>query len=407
MMHHLRSIINKQHQQNGWRKTVEAVFAFFYILLTIDNLKIRNLEQYLSEDLLIVKLMKITGISELLNATSLAAPKKKFITSSTTIKKIQLTLGLALNDFSLKHHSCVDVVHLRLQKIHFLKSFQLQKNSSVFENPADFEKLLGSFCDFVQHFEDPVLQSSGKTVIPTEKLTIRAIQHLREYQDSKKYSDQSLFFDEIFLQELLNWFKNEYMEWIAKPKCKKCGKEAQTFLGCSSVNNQRREEYFCCSELVYFYRYSDVKMLLQTRKGRCGEYASLFTFFCRCLGFDSRYIFCTEDHVWTEVYLTHKKKWMHIDPSEGVFDTPIMYEQDWKKKIKYVFAFSKEDIQDVTWRYSNNYVEVLQRRAKFSETLLIEFIVKLRQKLQYKLNQRRLEFLQTSLISELVHFLKP
>jgi len=78
-----------------------------------------------------------------------------------------------------------------------------------------------------------------------------------------------------------------------------------------------------------------------------------------------------------------------------------------KKKIKYVFAFSKEDIQDVTWRYSNNYVEVLQRRAKFSETLLIEFIVKLRQKLQYKLNQRRLEFLQTSLISELVHFLKP
>lgn len=35
-----------------------------------------------------------------------------------------------------------------------------------------------------------------------------------------------------------------------------------------------------------------------------------------------------------------------------------MYEHGWKRDINYIIAYSRDDVQDVTWRYSSNHNQV-------------------------------------------------
>lgn len=145
--------------------------------------------------------------------------------------------------------------------------------------------------------------------------------------------------------------------------------------------------------------------MLITRSGRCGEFANCFTFLCRCLGYDARYVYSTSDHVWTEVYNHCKKRWIHIDPSENVFDSPLMYEHGWKRKLDYVIAFSKDDVQDVTWRYSNKHKELMVRRNLCREDELISALMSLRQKRQVDASPARKKFLLLRTLSELSELL--
>ncbi|XP_035886482.1 peptide-N(4)-(N-acetyl-beta-glucosaminyl)asparagine amidase isoform X5 [Phyllostomus discolor] len=114
-----------------------------------------------------------------------------------------------------------------------------------------------------------------------------------------------------------------------------------------------------------------------------------------------------KDHVWTEVYSPSQQRWLHCDASEDVCDKPLLYEIGWGKKLSYVLAFSKDEVVDVTWRYSCKHEEVISRRTQIKEELLRETINELNKQRQMSLSENRRKELLQRIIVELVEFISP
>jgi peptide-N4-(N-acetyl-beta-glucosaminyl)asparagine amidase len=111
--------------------------------------------------------------------------------------------------------------------------------------------------------------------------------------------------------------------------------------------------------------------------------------------------------VYLQVYSGSQRRWLHCDPCENVCDSPLMYESGWGKKLSYVMAYSKDEVQDVTWRYSCRHQEVLSRRTECNESELLVTIMQLRQERQEDMSDARKLYLNRRLLAELVEFLTP
>jgi len=98
-------------------------------------------------------------------------------------------------------------------------------------------------------------------------------------------------------------------------------------------------------------RYREPLKILAYGKGRCGEFSILFTALCLAHNYRARLILDMSDHVWTEVWDDKQKRWVHVDPSERRIDDPKMYERDWKKSLKEVYAFENGHVENVTANY--------------------------------------------------------
>jgi hypothetical protein len=129
-----------------------------------------------------------------------------------------------------------------------------------------------------------------------------------------------------------------------------------------------------CKDKASFFEYSrfhgplalfDTKNNRKSVMGQCEEFSRAGHALLALLGYEVRYVLDFTDHVWVEVRIPHGKDgtWVHADPSEGVLDSPLMYEKGWGKKLTMIFAFTPGKVEHVTATYTADYAATVQRRG--------------------------------------------
>ena len=98
-------------------------------------------------------------------------------------------------------------------------------------------------------------------------------------------------------------------------------------------------------------RHNNPLEIIEYGQGKCREFNMLFNVICLANDYRARLILDLSDHVWVEIWDEKLDRWVHIDPSEKRIDDPEMYERDWKKNLKEVYAFERGKLQDVTKSY--------------------------------------------------------
>uniref|UniRef100_A0A1A8PCK1 Peptide-N(4)-(N-acetyl-beta-glucosaminyl)asparagine amidase n=1 Tax=Nothobranchius pienaari TaxID=704102 RepID=A0A1A8PCK1_9TELE len=284
--------------------------------------------------------------------------------------------------------------------------------SSLGSSVSFFATLQSNF-QHVMRYERPELQQKALSVIPHQQLRSAAQHKLKELKDAD--SDCKLGIEDFLVLELLRWFKHDFFSWVDQLPCSQCEGPTQHASPLSPSAEdlcwgaQRVENHYCqnCLLSTRFPRYNNPEKLLETRRGRCGEWANCFTLCCRALGLEARFVWDSTDHVWTEVYSVSQRRWLHCDSCENACDKPLLYEVGWGKKLAYVLAFSKDQVVDVTWRYSCKHSEVLSRRTSVQEAWLLHTINGLNVGRQQSLTADQKKKLTERLLVELVEFISP
>ncbi|EMG50746.1 PNG1 Peptide-N(4)-(N-acetyl-beta-glucosaminyl)asparagine amidase [Candida maltosa Xu316] len=201
----------------------------------------------------------------------------------------------------------------------------------------------------------------------------------------KENKNPELDYDDLLVQELLRYFKNDFFTWVNKPKCS-CGSE--------NVEPQGRmkgpqgnpdqisviEVYRCskCGQRVEFPRIKNPVSLLRTKSGRCGEWVNCFMLILQALiggdGDRIRYVWNQEDHVWCEYYSYGSHRWIHLDPCEAVFDEPLLYCNNWGKKMSFVIGFNRHYMIDLSQKYITTEKQIPQ--SSITDTKKVKPLIK-------------------------------
>ncbi|KAI0424664.1 hypothetical protein F5Y09DRAFT_353183 [Xylaria sp. FL1042] len=223
-------------------------------------------------------------------------------------------------------------------------------------------------------------------------------------------------YQDCVVRALMRWFRRDYFMWVNNPACNFCLHPTVS----EGITNPTPEEnifgalrvevYKCtqkrCSQFTRFPRYTDPWILMETCRGRVGEWVQVFSLFCCAVGARTRWVWSAEDHVWVEVYSEHIERWVHVDVLEGAWDNPVIYSERWGKSLSYCIAFSNEGAVDVTRRYVRQ-EGLLKPRNRCSELTLLYMLKNITAERRCKLSkedQERLRLGDTAEQKELQTF---
>mmetsp|Transcript_35376 Transcript_35376/g.57241 ORF Transcript_35376/g.57241 Transcript_35376/m.57241 type:complete len:500 (+) Transcript_35376:83-1582(+) len=260
-----------------------------------------------------------------------------------------------------------------IKQLEHISSLELAEVKKAKESEMTNRIMSGS--QTVLQYEDPALQSKARACVPLDVLEQRTRDALS--------ADASLDYMDERLRQLMHWYKREFMSWVGDLVCERCQGPTERRGASAATPQERRglashaEIFYCtvCQISTRFPRFNHAGAILESKRGRCGEWAQAFTLFCRAMGYDARYVLDWTDHVWTEIYSEHLGRYVHCDPCEDSWDSPLLYEQGWGKKLTFVVGFSRDDIRDVTRRYTRTLAEVLERRARICPEAVFQNVV--------------------------------